>query len=568
MKEKVRIGQMLLDEGAISAGDLEKGLQIQQEIGGRLGAVFIRIGAVSEDVLLAALSEQLSLPVVGDKVSLPVITSVVDWCVTHNVEPDWLIDQQAIAWQHDSGLSEVMYAAKDPLAEPLVSALECVCPKVELIPMLISQQDLDGALSALGDADLLRGPSKTDAGYLKEMAEEAPVVELVNSIFSQAMDAGASDIHFEPEENSFKVRFRIDGILTTRLTYSREKFNAVASRVKLISNIDIAERRLPQDGSISTRASGEEVDIRVSTLPGVFGESIVMRLLPKDRKRLSMSNLGLLNDHLEQMSRWVVEPHGIVLVTGPTGSGKSTTLYTTLDEANDNIKKIITVEDPVEFKLQGITQVQTNSEIGLGFAGALRSILRQDPDIIMIGEIRDLETAEIAVQSALTGHLVFSTLHTNDSISAFTRLVEMGIEPFLVATPIIGAQAQRLVRRLCDHCKQPAITLHKEADGVAALSKTLGFEIAANWHDPNPEGCNACQGTGYKGRIGIYELVDVTPELQAMIVDQAPIADMYELVKSQGFRTLREDGLLKAMMGMTSAAEVIRVTRSRSIVEA
>lgn len=554
-----QIGQILLDAGAISATDIEKALQIQAEIGGRLGGIFIRIGAVSEDVLLSALSDQLNIEIIGQKTAIPSAATVVESCNLLKINVNWLLDQQAIVWaEKDSAI--LNYAAKDPIAEPLRSSLELICKNVSLQPFLIKPQDLDSLTAELAAINQ-HAFDKTDSMYLKELAEEAPVVELVKNIIAQAIDNEASDIHLEPEENNFKVRFRIDGVLTTQMTLSRGKFDAVASRIKLIANIDIAERRLPQDGSISTRASGMELDIRVSTLPGVFGESIVMRLLPKDRTRLNLSHLGLFHDHLTQMQRWVREPHGIILVTGPTGSGKSTTLYTALDETNENDKKIITVEDPVEFKLKGITQIQTNSDIGLTFANALRSILRQDPDVIMIGEIRDLETAEIAIQSALTGHLVLSTLHTNDSLSAFTRLIDMGVEPFLVATPVLATQAQRLVRRLCKFCSEPSSPPAIIGDEIQALAQRLKIDIHENWH--HAKGCDKCQMTGYKGRIGIYEMIDVTPPLQGLILEHAPIAEMYKLIKSQGFRTLREDGLLKAMQGLTTAEEVLRITRGR-----
>lgn len=554
------IGQILLSENAISAVDLEKALDIQREIGGRLGAIFVRMGSVSEDVILETLSRQLSVEIIGSKLGLPSAQTIVDSCIALKINPDWLLDHQAILWT-DRDISIINYAAKDPFSETLCSALELLCRPNQLQPFLIKPQDFDVLSNAISGIDRLNSTS-SNSGYLRELAEEAPIVELVKSVFAQAVDNDASDIHLEPEETSFKIRFRIDGVLTTRMTLSRDKFDAVASRVKLIANIDIAERRLPQDGSISTRASGMDLDIRVSTLPGVFGESIVMRLLPKDRTRLNLTHLGLFPDHLKQMQRWVREPHGIVLVTGPTGSGKSTTLYTALDETNENDKKIITVEDPVEFKLKGITQIQANADIGLTFASALRSILRQDPDVIMIGEIRDLETAEIAIQSALTGHLVLSTLHTNDSLSAFTRLIDMGVEPFLVATPIIATQAQRLVRRLCAHCSEPSARPTAIADEISELAEQLQLNITENWRQA--KGCEKCQMTGYKGRVGIYEMIDVTPALQAMILEHATTETMYQLSKSQGFRTLREDGLLKAMQGLTTTEEVLRITRSKA----
>jgi general secretion pathway protein E len=321
--------------------------------------------------------------------------------------------------------------------------------------------------------------------------------------------------------------------------------------------MDIAERRLPQDGRLSTRVGGQEMDIRVSALPGVHGESIVMRLLPKERKELGLEKLGFESDHLSMMKEWTAEANGIVLVTGPTGSGKSTTLYASLAAANDGLKKIITVEDPVEFQLPAITQIQAHPDIGLTFANALRSILRQDPDVIMIGEIRDLETAEIAVQAALTGHLVLSTLHTNDAISAFTRLIDMGVEPFLVATPIRAVQAQRLVRRLCTQCARPhAVPAQIEAEAAVFAHKVLPG-LAPRWMEA--VGCAHCMNTGYRGRLGIYEMVPVSESMQHLIVSGASVNDMKKLAREEGHRFLRDDGLLKAWQGLTTVEEVLRV---------
>ena len=359
----------------------------------------------------------------------------------------------------------------------------------------------------------------------------------------------------EPGEEQFTVRMRIDGVLHTRLTQPVGRFPAVASRIKLISGIDIAERRLPQDGRISTRISGQEMDIRVSTVPCAFGESIVLRMLAKERNELTLEGLGMEADHLALFRSWLHANNGIVLVTGPTGSGKSTTLSAALEEADDGIKKIITVEDPVEYQMPNITQIQTHAEIGYTFARALRAILRQDPDVIMIGEIRDLETAEIAIRSALTGHIVLSTVHTNDAISSFTRLIDMGVEPFLVAAPVRGVQAQRLVRRACAHCSTriaPPILVRAQLD---RLPPRL---VGDRW--VSVEGCDACRHTGYRGRMGIYELVPVTDELRDRIVAGANLTDLKRLAEDQGHRTLLQDGLIKASHGYTTLEEVSRLT--------
>ena len=355
-----------------------------------------------------------------------------------------------------------------------------------------------------------------------------------------------------------EIRFRIDGILYSRFVLPQERFAAIASRIKLISGIDIAERRLPQDGRVSVRISGLEVDLRVSSVPGVHGESIVLRLLPKEQQGFSIDNLGLSDDHKEIFKKWINEPHGIILVTGPTGSGKSTTLYAAIEAINDRKKKIITVEDPVEFYLQGITQIQTHADIGYTFARALRSIMRQDPDVVMIGEIRDKETADIAVQASLTGHLVISTLHTNNSISSFTRLIDMGVEPFLVATPIKAVMAQRLVRKLCVNCAESVDPFAEVQKSVSLASPDYFKDRKPRWKRAN--GCDKCHGTGYKGRVGIYELVNVTPEIQDLILKNGSEHDMWEVVKKYHSRTLREDGFLKAWQGVTSVEEVLRVT--------
>jgi len=555
------LGTLLLESGALNESDLTKALNIQSEIGGKLGAILVRIGASSEEIVIKALARQLSLGLVGDDIRLPEPQQVLETCRTHHIDVEWMLDQQAIIWSEE-GLDQRLYcASRDPLDEPLLSALEVICPSLEIVPSFVLSQEYDALYRSVDKLkNTFTDQTNESEIYLKELAEEAPTIELVNNLFAQAVDAGASDIHFEPEESNFRVRFRSDGVLTTKLTLGKDKFDALVSRLKLISGMDIAERRLPQDGSITTRAGGIEIDVRVSALPGVHGESMVLRLLPKDKKRLSMQNLGMLPDQLSVMAKLVRQPHGIILVTGPTGSGKSTTLYTALDESNENDKKIITVENPVEFKLEGITQTQTNEDIGLTFAACLRTILRQDPDVIMIGEIRDLETAEIAMQAAITGHLVLSTLHTNDSLSAFSRLVDMGVEPFMAATPVIATQAQRLLRRLCPHCCQTAHTIPEDAKAIEEIAKTSGVSQAPNWK--SAVGCEHCQGTGYKGRVGIYELIEISDRMRALILEQKPVSEMYTLAREQGYRNLYEDGMLKAFMGQTSIEEVFRVCRT------
>ena len=547
------LGELLVERGIVSTADIHKALAFQEQFGGRIGSILVRLGAVSEETLLPVLSDQLGVPLlaVGEWPEQP--DAIRELLADSGYSVEWWLDNGVAAWTAPDG--QVLAVARDSLDALVNESLGRCLVGTGWQWRLARTQDLDRLLEMAGRSRAA-GDLDDDVSHLRELAEEAPVIELVNNILAQAMDQRASDIHIEPEELVFHVRMRTDGILHTRMTLPASRYPAVASRVKLISGMDIAERRLPQDGRLSARVSGQEIDVRVSAVPAVHGESIVLRLLPKERQDLSLERLGFSPRDLSMFRTWAREPHGIVLVTGPTGSGKSTTLYATLEEMNQRDRKMITVEDPVEYEVDGVTQIQANADIGYTFARALRAILRQDPDVIMIGEIRDLETAEIAVQSALTGHLVLSTLHTNDAVSAFTRLVDMGVEPFLVATSVRAVQAQRLVRRLCPKCSRPAADV---LPAVRRLVEPLAAPGAvADWR--TAVGCPHCQGTGYRGRLGIYELVDVTPEMQELIIASATAEKMRALANAQGGRTLRGDGLLKAMAGLTTVEEVVRVT--------
>ncbi len=549
------LGELLTKKGCVAADEVSKALHIQESVGGLLGLTLIRIGAVSERNLLEVLSEQRDIPLIDNKGELPDKTEIASFIENHDQKVDWYLDQEIVIWNGEG--DAICILAKNPFAPHLREAVQYLYPEIPKRYYLSLAQDLD---RILGYIKTLSSESKSEFDgeqHFKELAEEAPIVELVNNIMSQAMEQSASDIHFEPQESMLRVRFRIDGFMYTRHSLPIDRFSSIASRIKLISQMDIAERRLPQDGRISIRVGGEEVDVRVSCLPGVHGESIVLRLLPKERNILNVGNLGFLDDHLALMRRWMNEPNGIVLVTGPTGSGKSTTLYASLESINDGERKIITVEDPVEFQLEGITQVQALPEIGLDFAQALRSILRQDPDVIMIGEIRDGETADIAIQSALTGHLVVSTLHTNDSISAFTRLMDMGVEPYLVASPIRGVQAQRLVRRLCSQCARPAaVPLVDLKESFGEFAEQLN-QSEVNFH--KAVGCTHCHNTGFKGRVGIYEMVEVNDNLQEAIALRKSHNELIAIARLSGYRSLKEDGLLKAAQGQTTIEEVLQV---------
>ncbi len=551
-----RLGEILVERKVISASDVAKALSFQEQFGGRIGGVLVRLGALSEETLLPVLAEQLGIPMLRGA-EWPADAESIRSCLAESpYSLNWWIDNGVVAWQVQGEGPAILVTAHDPLEPTVNEALARAFSGREWSWRIAPGQDIDRLLDMIGNVSRQEdGEWDDDISHLRELAEEAPVIELVNNMLAQAMDQRASDVHIEPEESVFQVRMRIDGILHSRMTLPASRYPAVASRVKLISGMDIAERRLPQDGRLTVRVSGQEVDIRASAVPAVHGESIVMRLLPKERQDLSLDRLGFSSRDLSLFREWTREPHGIILVTGPTGSGKSTTLYGTLEELNGMDRKIITVEDPVEYEVKGVTQIQSNADIGYTFARALRAILRQDPDVIMIGEIRDLETAEIAVQSALTGHLVLSTLHTNDAVSAFTRLTDMGVEPFLVATSVRAVQAQRLVRRLCPRCSEPAAAM---PEIEALLAEVIEPGESADWR--KPKGCPHCQGSGYRGRIGIYELVDVTPQMQELIVARATADTMRQLADRQGGRGLRVDGLLKARAGLTSIDEVVRVT--------
>ncbi len=387
-----------------------------------------------------------------------------------------------------------------------------------------------------------------------DMDSEAPIIRLVNHLFARALDLNASDIHFEPNENYLEVRCRVDGIMTRIERLPVKIQSAVASRLKLMARLDIGEKRLPQDGRIDYRIGARDLDMRVSTLPGVLGESIVLRILDRGDLSIELADLGMPDNVLRNYARVITQPHGLILITGPTGSGKTTTLYATLEKIHNETHKIITVEDPVEYQLDGITQIQVNPKIGLSFASGLRSIVRQDPDILMIGEIRDHETAEIAIESALTGHLVFSTLHTNDAAGAVTRLQDMGIESYLLSSSLLAIQAQRLVRRVCTGC------MHE-----AAMTDDEALVLDVNKNDfpllKRGSGCERCGGTGYRGRVGLYELLMLSDDIRHLITSGADAGAIRKQAEAEGMLTLREDALKKLRSGLTTPEEVVRVTR-------
>ena len=547
-----RLDELLVERNDVQQADIDKALQIQRSVGGRLGTLLVRTGAISEDLLLQRLAEQQGAVYLRSAEELPDSLDVYQFMSESPIKLDWFLDHAVLMWKQEEALFCI---ARDILDHALLATLNYFYPGEPVTFCLAANHQIDRLLDFVKKERAIESLYSGDsAKQLREMAEEAPIIELVNNLLSQAVDLSASDIHVEPAEEQFAVRMRVDGVLHTRLTQPVERFPAVASRIKLISGIDIAERRLPQDGRISTRISGQEMDIRVSTVPCAFGESIVLRMLAKERDDLTLKNLGMEADHLELFRSWLHTNNGIVLVTGPTGSGKSTTLASALQEMDDGIKKIITVEDPVEHQMPNITQIQTHAEIGYTFARALRAILRQDPDVIMIGEVRDLETAEIAIRSALTGHIVLSTVHTNDALSSFTRLIDMGVEPFLLVAPVRGVQAQRLVRKACTRCARPIDPPARLGAQLASLPPQL---VGDRW--VKVEGCDACRRTGYSGRTGIYELVPVSVELQDLIVAGAKFTDLKALALEQGHRTLLQDGLIKASHGNTTLEEITRL---------
>ena len=537
----MRLGELLVAEGQISQADLERALQLQLDSGARLGGILIRMGTLSEEGLYAALASQSGLQLLPADFfpAAQDLRTGLDRC---GRSASWWARHEAMPWIDAEGRLEV--AVADPgspeLRETAAAADWPVSAWHLVLPSLLERWQIQRPTDT---------GSEGDERVLRELAEDAPVIAYVNGVMAQAVEARASDVHLEPGEREFTVRMRIDGVLHVRQAQPMSRYAAVASRIKLISGLDIAERRLPQDGRTTLRVAGAEMDVRVSAIPAVHGESLVMRLLPKQRSDLSLERLGMEPDHLQMFGAWLNWPNGMILVTGPTGSGKSTTLYGALASINDQRRKIVTVEDPVELRLPHIVQIQTQAEIGYTFARALRSILRHDPDIIMVGEIRDRETAEIAIQAALTGHLVLATLHTNDALSAITRLLDMGVEPFLVAASVRAVMAQRLVRQLCDACARP----HAGAELPQALRRHLTEEPRLR----EPVGCAACQQTGFRGRVGLYELVSLEADVQHLIANGAASADLLAVADSKGRRSLAADGARKVARGVTTWSEVM-----------
>ena len=520
----------------------------------------LRLNAVSEAVLYREASRLSGLPLI-DPIELGdfgAFCNQVDAAVQQlGLAWNWLSEKGILVYQQEGHWKVAVREAIPPDAVAMLRR-KLTASKLPVQWQLAAPSLLDRLRATLDKRERDVTPVvRDDLQSLRELAEEGPTIELVNAILSKAVTQRASDVHFEAEEFEFFVRVRVDGEMLEQTRQPRSKYDAVACRLKILASLDIAERRLPQDGRINARVNGEAFDIRVSILPAAYGESIVLRLLRQERKPTHLGDLGMTSTHAALFQRWISLSNGIVLVTGPTGSGKSTTLYTALELANDRSQKIITIEDPVEFKIPGLTQLQVNSDIGFSFATALRSILRHDPDLILVGEIRDEETARIAIQSALTGHLVLSTLHTNSALGAVTRLIDMGVEPFLIAASVRGLMAQRLVRRLCPHCRAPAT---KRDEALLGLFER--FKLSPCPGVMQAVGCEHCSGTGYRGRIAIYDLIEITPELGHLIAVNAGEGRLTEMMGPHAGQGLLSSGVDCVAQGETSLSEVLRAVGS------
>jgi type IV pilus assembly protein PilB len=567
-----RLGEILVKENLITSDQLRQALDLQKASGGRLGACLMKLGFITDDEITGVLSRQYGVPSINLKYY------EVDATVIKLIPQDTAVRYQIVPLSRVG--STLTIAMTDPTnvfamddikfmtgfnVEPVVASETAIAEAIsKFYGEAKSEEELNKVMKDLAgeenaDLEIAAEEAEMNLAELERMAEEAPIIKLVNLILTDAVKRGASDIHIEPYEKEIRVRFRIDGILQSVMNPPMKLRDAIISRVKIMAKLDISEKRLPQDGRIMIkyRKDGKikDLDFRVSTIPTLYGEKIVMRLLDKENLRLDMTKLGFEQESLTKFERAILRPYGMVLVTGPTGSGKTNTLYSSIARLNTPETNIMTAEDPVEFQLGGVNQVQMKDQIGLNFAAALRAFLRQDPNIILVGEIRDFETAEIAVKAALTGHLVLSTLHTNDAPSTISRLMNMGIEPFLVATSVNLICAQRLVRRICVNCKEqlqlPEAALAEAGYTTEELAETKVFV---------GKGCGVCNKTGYKGRVGLYEVMEINDELRELVLVGASALELRKKALDQGMITLRRSGLIKAALGLTTIEEVVRET--------
>jgi general secretion pathway protein E len=558
------LSEILLESGKIDKDKLDKVLSTQSSNTEELGRRLVDLGLISEMVLLETLSEYLGIPFVSLKDFPP------QAIMLENLSEKFMRQYKFAPLILDDNVLTI--ALNDPYDVFAPDAVR-MATGYEVVINLAREEEILDAVGKLFNTDTtsmgriiedigkddvedLAIDDEGDVDHLKDLASEAPVIRLVNLLITRAIELRASDIHLEPFEGDFKVRYRVDGVLHDEEAPPKRLQAAVISRIKIMAKLNIAERRLPQDGRIKLRVLGKEIDFRVSTLPTMFGESVVLRILDRESVVLDLEKLGFPDYDLKKFRDLINRPYGIILVTGPTGSGKTTTLYAGLSEINSPEKKIITVEDPIEYQLGGVNQVQVKAGIGLSFANILRSILRQDPDIIMIGEIRDAETAEIAIHSALTGHLVFSTLHTNDAAGAVTRLLEMGMENYLISSSLIGIMAQRLVRVICPECKEPYTP-------EVGVMEELGISHAevTKLDIFKGRGCKNCANTGFRGRKGIYELLMMNDDIRELILEKTPSNVIKEKGRAQGMKTLREAGWQKVKAGISTVSEVVRVTQ-------
>jgi len=569
---KKLIGQILLEKGVISQEQLDEALNVQKNTTEQIGRILTDLGHVTERDVLRAHAEQLGIPFleldetsVDEDVAKAIPQSVVQ---RYNAVPIRRSGNRlAVAMSDPSNVF-----ALDDMRLITGYEIDPILATAEDISALLHDTDgggqggqeelqtaldaLDGGMgAALGEElDIASAGTEEDVDRAQVMEEEAPIIRVVNVVIQQAIKDRASDIHVEPDRRGVRIRYRIDGVLHEVMRVPKYVHAPLVSRIKIMGDMNIAERRIPQDGRIHVRHEGNDYDLRVSSLPTVFGEKVVMRILDQSSVLIGLNKLGMLGDTQAQLESVIVQPNGMILSTGPTGSGKTTTQYSILNKINSVEKNIVTIEDPVEYQLPGLSQVHVNRKAGLTFASAMRSFLRQDPDIIMVGEIRDLETAETAVQASLTGHLVLSTLHTNDAPSAITRLMDMGVEPFLIASSIVGVLAQRLGRRICQNCKEPykppAEALHR-----------VGFDVedAENVVFYRGRGCEQCRHTGYRGRNGIFEMMLVTEEVADLTVKRAPLSEIRAAALAGGMKTLKMDGFQKVIEGLTTVEEVMRV---------
>ncbi len=566
-----RLGEILVRDSLISQDQLKQALEYQKREGGRLGTCLVKLGIVSDEDITAVLSRQYGVPSINLKFY------EVDPSVIKLIPQETAVRYQIVPLSRVG--STLTIAMTDPTnvfamddikfmtgfnVEPVVASETAIVEAIgKFYGAVESVEELDKVMKDLAGDDaaleLTQEEADMDLASLEKAAEEAPIIKLVNLILTDAVKRGASDIHVEPYEKEYRVRFRIDGVMQTVMSPPLKLKDAITSRIKIMSKLDISEKRLPQDGRIMIKyqkdGKKKELDFRVSTVPTLFGEKIVMRLLDKENLRLDMTKLGFEQQSLDKFLKAILRPYGMVLVTGPTGSGKTNTLYSSVARLNTPDTNIMTAEDPVEFQLPGINQVQMKEQIGLNFASALRAFLRQDPNIILVGEIRDFETAEIAVKAALTGHLVLSTLHTNDAPSTISRLMNMGIEPFLVATSVNLIAAQRLVRRVCAQCKEPL-----QITPQALVDAGYTPEEAKSTVIHHGRGCGTCNNTGYKGRVALYEVMEVNDDLKELILVGASALELKKKALEGGMITLRKSGLIKVAAGMTTLEEVVRET--------